>query len=132
MDGEGAGEQRPKTGPLPETVEHRPSGPATLVVGQSGGPTAVINSSLVGVLREARAQGVKRIYGMKHGIRGLLAGDLVDLTELPSEVLPALQATPSSALGSCRHRLAEADIPLALALLHEHGINYMVYIGGND
>jgi 6-phosphofructokinase 1 len=69
---------------------------------------------------------------MKHGIRGLLAGDLVDLTDLPSEVLPALQVTPSSALGSCRHRLAEADIPLALALLREHGINYMIYIGGND
>ena len=50
--------------------------PSTLIVGQSGGPTAVINSSLVGVLREARAQGIRRVYGMRYGIRGLLLGDL--------------------------------------------------------
>jgi 6-phosphofructokinase 1 len=109
--------------------EHAPS---TLIVGQSGGPTAVINSSLVGVLREARAQGIKRVYGMRYGIRGLLVGDLVDLSSLPPEVLPALQQTPSSALGACRYHLAEADISQALSILQEHGVHYMVYIGGND
>jgi 6-phosphofructokinase len=106
--------------------------PSTLIVGQSGGPTAVINSSLVGVLREARAQGIKRVYGMRYGIRGLLLGDLVDLSSLPVEVLPALQQTPASALGACRYHLTDADIPNALNLLQEHGVHYMVYIGGND
>jgi 6-phosphofructokinase len=117
-------------------MEHRQSEgagqPATLIVGQSGGPTAAINSSLVGVLREAKSQGIKRVYGMRYGIRGLLTGDLVDLSNLPNEVLPALQQTPSSALGGCRYRLTDADIPLALSTLQEHGIQYMVYIGGND
>src|SRR5438132_4202343 len=106
--------------------------PSTLIVGQSGGPTAVINSSLVGVLREARAQGIRRVYGMRYGIRGLLLGDLVDLSGLPTEVLPALQQTPASALGACRYHLTDADIPNALSLLQEHGVHYMVYIGGND
>jgi 6-phosphofructokinase 1 len=92
----------------------------------------VINSSLVGVLREAEKQGIRRIYGMRYGIRGLLAGDLVDLTNLPEEVLPILQRTPSAALGACRYHLTDADIPLALATLQEHGIHYMIYIGGND
>src|SRR5436305_10304183 len=106
--------------------------PSTLIVGQSGGPTAVINSSLVGVLREARAKGIKRVYGMRFGIRGLLTGDLVDLSSLPVEVLPALQQTPASALGACRYHLTDADVPNALNLLQEHGVHYMVYIGGND
>jgi ATP-dependent phosphofructokinase / diphosphate-dependent phosphofructokinase len=106
--------------------------PSTLIVGQSGGPTAVINSSLVGVLREARAQGIKRVYGMRYGVRGLLLGDLVDLSGLQPEVLPALQQTPASALGACRYRLTDADVPMALSLLQDHGVHYMVYIGGND
>src|SRR5437868_1266345 len=106
--------------------------PATLIVGQSGGPTSVINSSLVGVLDEARKQGIKRVYGMRYGIRGLLTGDLVDLTSLPNDVLPALQQTPSSALGACRYHLTDADVPQVLSILQEHGIHYMVYIGGND
>ena len=106
--------------------------PSTLIVGQSGGPTAVINSSLVGVLREARAQGIRRVYGMRYGIRGLLLGDLVDLSGLPVDVLPALQQTPASALGACRYHLTDPDIPNALSLLQEHGVHYMVYIGGND
>lgn len=106
--------------------------PSTLIVGQSGGPTAVINSSLVGVLREAKSQGIKRVYGMRFGIRGLLVGDLVDLSSLPVEVLPALQQTPSSALGACRYHLTDADVPQVLSRLQEHGVHYMVYIGGND
>jgi 6-phosphofructokinase len=106
--------------------------PTTLMVGQSGGATAAINSSLVGVLREAKAQGIKRIYGMRYGIRGLLSGDIVDLSSLPVDVLPALQQTPSAALGSCRYHLTDAEVPLALAALREHGVHHLVYIGGND
>jgi 6-phosphofructokinase 1 len=59
-------------------------------------------------------------------------GDLVDLSSLPVEVLPALQQTPASALGACRYHLTDADIPNTLSLLQEHGVHYMVYIGGND
>lgn len=110
----------------------RPGPPPTLIVGQSGGPTAAINSSLAGVLREAKAQGIRSIYGMRYGIRGLLSGDLLDLTSLPTDVLPALQHTPSAALGACRHRLTDADVQLVLSTLQEHGVQYMVYIGGND
>jgi ATP-dependent phosphofructokinase / diphosphate-dependent phosphofructokinase len=116
-------------------LEGRGSGaglPATLIVGQSGGATAAINSSLVGVIREARAQGIRRIYGMRYGVRGLLSGDLVDLSSLPNDVLPALQQTPSAALGACRYHLTDADVMQAMSTLREHGIHYMVYIGGND
>lgn len=109
-----------------------PAQPATLIVGQSGGATAAINSSLVGVIREAKAQGIKRVYGMRFGVRGLLSGDIVDLSSLSADVLPALQQTPSAALGSCRYHLADADVPAALSALREHGVQYMVYIGGND
>jgi 6-phosphofructokinase 1 len=109
-----------------------PAQPTTLIVGQSGGATAAINSSLVGVLREAKAQGIKRIYGMRYGIRGLLSGDIVDLTTLPVDVLPALQQTPSAALGSCRYHLTDAELPIALSVLREHGVHHMIYIGGND
>jgi len=109
-----------------------PTQPTTLIVGQSGGATAAINSSLVGVLREARAQGIKRIYGMRYGVRGLLSGDIVDLSALPLDVLPALQQTPSAALGACRYHLADADVGLVIDSLREHGVHYMVYIGGND
>src|SRR5688500_931360 len=116
-------EDRHKTGQL---------SPATLIVGQSGGATAAINSSLVGVLREARAQGIHRVYGMRNGILGLLSGDLLDLIDLPAEVLPDLQQTPSAALGSCRYHLTDADIPIVLTALQEHGVHFMVYIGGND
>jgi 6-phosphofructokinase 1 len=69
---------------------------------------------------------------MRNGIRGLLSGDLVDLSSLPNDVLPALQQTPSAALGACRYHLTDADIPQAISLLREHGVQYMVYIGGND
>jgi 6-phosphofructokinase len=112
--------------------DEAPPRPSTLIVGQSGGATAAINSSLVGVIREAKAQGIKRVYGMRYGIRGLLAGDIVDLSTLPLDVLPALQQTPSAALGACRYHLTDADVPIALSALREHGVHYMVYIGGND
>src|SRR5437588_13078263 len=100
-----------------DTVQQRDdSASSTLIVGQSGGPTAVINSSLVGVLREAKSQGIKRVYGMRFGVRGLLMGDLVDLSGLPTEVLPSLQQTPAAALGSCRYHLTDADLPHTLAI----------------
>jgi 6-phosphofructokinase 1 len=104
-----------------------------LVVGQSGGPTAVINASLVGVVQEAhRQEAVEGILGMRHGIEGLLREDLVDLRREPAETWERLRRTPSAALGSCRHKLSAADYETALRILRRHNIRYFIYIGGND
>ena len=77
------------------------------LVGQSGGPTAVINSSLAGVYETARACGAGRIYGMHYGIEGLLNEKLLDLDQLLGKALniELLKRTPSSYLGSCRYKL---------------------------
>src|SRR5215216_4365420 len=90
---------------------------STLVVGQSGGPTAAINASLAGVLRAAGMGGVSRVYGMRFGVEGLLAGDLVDLSQQPSSFLERLPRTPSAVLGSCRYRLLPPDLQRALDAL---------------
>ncbi len=105
----------------------------TLVVGQSGGPTAVINASLAGVVQEAlRHDVIEGVYGMVHGIEGLLREALVDLRRETAETIEGLKHTPSAALGSCRHRLSAADYAQALQVLRAHGIRYFMYIGGND
>lgn len=107
--------------------------PGNLLVGQSGGATAVINASLVGVIEAARAeQGVGTIVGMRHGIEGLLGEDLLDLSRQPAHLLALLRRTPSAALGTGRHRLRDAELDRALELLRRHNIRYFVYIGGND
>lgn len=105
-----------------------------LVVGQSGGPTAVINRSLLGVIRGALAAGasVGPILGLRHGIEGLLAGQVADLRQQSPDFLTTLADTPSSILGSCRYKLADADLDRALAALRKLGARYFLYIGGND
>lgn len=107
-----------------------------VLVGQSGGPTAVINASLVGVIeasQRARAAGrIGRILGMRFAIEGFLEGRTVNLTDLPTERLERLVATPSSALGSCRYKLTDDDLPRVLELLEKDNIRYLFYIGGND
>lgn len=104
-----------------------------LLVGQSGGPTAVINASLAGVIREAhRHEPITGIYGMRHGVEGLLREELVDLGAEPAETVDRLMHTPSAALGSCRRKLADAEYARLLAILRVHDIRYFLYIGGND
>jgi 6-phosphofructokinase 1 len=104
-----------------------------LVVGQSGGPTAVINASLYGVIREARRHAaIGGLYGMAHGILGMLNEELIDLRAQPAEVIEGLPHTPSAALGSCRKKLKEADYQRILQVLQAHDIRYFLYIGGND
>jgi 6-phosphofructokinase len=105
-----------------------------LVVGQSGGPTAVINRSLLGVIRGAMAAGdaVGPILGLRHGIEGLLSGSVADLRQQSPGFLTELADTPSSILGSCRYKLADADLDRALAALRQLGARYFLYIGGND
>src|SRR3990170_444 len=107
--------------------------PGTLVVGQSGGPTAVINASLAGVIQEAHRQAaVTGIYGMRHGIEGLLAGNLVDLGAEPPDTVELLKHTPAAALGSGRHKVTDDDYARLLGILRGHDVRYFCYIGGND
>ncbi|MGC4108073.1 MAG: diphosphate--fructose-6-phosphate 1-phosphotransferase [Thermomicrobiales bacterium] len=105
----------------------------TLLIGQSGGATAAINASLAGVIAAAQASGAfPRILGMLHGANGLMGADFMDLTGLDAATLDGLRRTPSSALGTSRRKLTEAELDPALDLLAAHGITAMVYIGGND
>lgn len=110
-----------------------------LLVGQSGGPTAVINSSLYGVAAEARLHPEKigTCYGMVNGIEGFLKGRVLDFDQaLPGEELKGLLTTPGAYLGSCRYKLPEdLDDPVYKKLFEkfeEMGIGYFLYIGGND
>ena len=105
-----------------------------LAVAQSGGPSMVINQSLAGVVLAAKAAGpaVGRILGARHGIDGILKGDFLDLRRLSPAKLEAIAATPSSALGSCRHKPTAEDCDKILAALLARGVGYFFYIGGND
>ena len=80
-----------------------------VIVGQSGGPTSVINSSLAGVFKTAKDRGANKVYGMLHGIKGLLDEQYVDLSEkIKTDIdIDLLKRTPSSYLGSCRYKLPE-------------------------
>ena len=103
------------------------------IIGQSGGPTAVINASLVGVVDGCRGQAdIGRVLGMRWGIEGLMAGQVVDLSAESKRTLTALRRTPSSALGSSRHKVTDADLPVILARLREFDVRYLFLIGGND
>ncbi len=104
-----------------------------ILVGQSGGATAVINASLVGVIEAARDSGqFGRILGLRHGIEGLFDGDLLPLHEADQEILDQVRRTPSAALGTGRYKLKEGDLDRVLARMKEEGITAFVYIGGND
>jgi len=104
-----------------------------LLVGQAGGATAVINSSLVGVIEEARhSERFDAIWGMRRGLEGALQGEFVDLTSLDSNTLASLAATPGAALGSSRHRMTDDDAEHVLDLCGRNDIRAFLYIGGND
>ncbi len=110
-----------------------------IIIGQSGGPTAVINSSLAGVFAAAKAEKINKIYGMVNGIDGLLKGNFIDLKEHinSKEDLELLKRTPSAILGSCRYKLPNAETDKKtyeklFQILNELEIGYFIYIGGND
>ena len=104
-----------------------------ILVAQGGGPTAVINQSLVGVTLEARRfQNVTRIYGALHGVRGIVDEDFLDLTQETSHNLELVAATPSSALGSTRDNPDMAYCRNIFEVLRAHEIELFFYIGGND
>ena len=110
-----------------------------VIVGQSGGPTAAINSSLAGVYRTAKDRGAKKVYGMLHGIQGLMQEKYIDLsdhikTELDAELL---KRTPAEFLGSCRYKLPaihedQSVYEKIFAILDKLDIEAFIYIGGND
>lgn len=104
-----------------------------LIMGQSGGPTAVINSSLCGVVQEAlRHSQITGVYGMVHGIQGLLKENIIDLSKEEPEVIQGLRGTPSAALGSCRYKLQEDEYDKIVQIFKKYNIRYFVYNGGND
>jgi 6-phosphofructokinase len=103
------------------------------IVGQSGGPTSVINSTLAGVIEGARRSGqIGRLFGMRFGIEGVLTSHLLDLDGYDRAATKKLQATPSSALGSSRLKLQEEHFEPILKQLKKFDIRYFFMIGGND
>ena len=109
-----------------------------LIVGQSGGPTSVINASLAGVYYEGKKKGFK-VYGMLNGIEGLLSEKIIDLDEYFSDPnnLELLKRTPSSFLGTCRFKMGSPEknkenYEKVFKILDKHSIDSFIYIGGND
>ena len=108
-----------------------------LLVGQSGGPTAVINSSLCGIINEAKSQNkIDKVYGMVNGIEGFLEDNILDLGNLTVDELNLLKTTPAAFLGSCRYKLPKDFTDETYRALFEkfqsQNIGYVLYIGGND
>lgn len=112
-----------------------------LLVGQSGGPTSVINASLAGVVQEAgRHECIEEIYGGANGIYGILNEDLIDINEQKAKTISGLRFTPAAALGTCRYKLdfkkkpeqAAKDMDRLFEVFQAHNIRYFFYIGGND
>ena len=109
-----------------------------LIVAQSGGPTAAINATLAGVIKEwlGKNNGAK-VYGSRFGVEGIIKENITDLTGLSEDELDKLMRTPASALGSCRYRLSdpkedETDFKRVLEVFKKYDIGHFVYIGGND
>ncbi|MGO8677816.1 MAG: 6-phosphofructokinase [Limisphaerales bacterium] len=112
-----------------------------LLVAQSGGPTAVINASLAGVIAEAgRHECIGEIYGGANGILGVLAEDLIDINDEKARAIAGLRYTPAAALGTCRHKIdfkkkpeqAARDMDRLFEVFQAHDIRYFIYLGGND
>ena len=112
-----------------------------LLVAQSGGPTAVINASIAGVIQEAgRNECIEEIYGGLNGIWGILREDLIDLNDEKAKAIEGLKHTPAAALGTCRYKLdfkknaaqAEKDMARLFDVFMAHNIRYFFYAGGND
>ena len=106
---------------------------ANAIVSQSGGPTGVINASLVGVIEQVvKHPGIDKLYGAVHAVSGIIKEDFVDLTNVSSETLEAVAASPSAALGSSRDKPDTAYCEKILEVFKKRDIEYFFYIGGND
>lgn len=108
------------------------------IIGQSGGPTSVINASILGAMQAALASDcITRVLGASHGIKGVLNDDLIDINKEDPAELELLRYTPSSALGSCRYKLADPKIDNTeykriLEIFKKYDVRYFFYNGGND
>ncbi len=108
------------------------------IIGQSGGPTSVINASAYGVIRTALDSGsITNVYGAEHGIKGVLADRLFDMSQEDAQELELLKYTPSSSLGSCRYKMKDpdeddTDYKRILEVFKKHDVRYFFYNGGND
>jgi len=103
------------------------------LIGQSGGPTCVINQSLVGLVEGAVGAGsIRNVYGAVHGIQGVLEGNLIDLGRESQETLEAVAATPCAALRSVRKKPTREECERVLGVFKAHDVRYFFYIGGND
>jgi len=106
---------------------------ANVLIAQSGGPTAVINNSIYGVIQESVVhKKIKEIYGAINGILGILNEELIDLRKEEPSTIQGLRRTPSSALGSCRYKLSAKDYERIMKVFKAHSIRYFFYTGGND
>lgn len=102
------------------------------IIGQFGGPTSVINSSLCGLIQEGlKSKKIKNVLGMRYGIQGFMNDEVIDLGKEAPQVIEGLRRTPSSALGSCRYILKQEDFPLIMTQLKKYNIRYFFLIGGN-
>ncbi|MBI9018992.1 MAG: diphosphate--fructose-6-phosphate 1-phosphotransferase [Phycisphaerae bacterium] len=103
------------------------------IIGQSGGPTSVINSSLCGLIQAAMKEAaIENVLGMRYGIEGFMQENIIDLASEDASIIEGLKSTPSSALGSCRYKLKDVDLPKVLEVLKKYNIRYIFLIGGND
>jgi 6-phosphofructokinase len=102
------------------------------IIGQSGGPTAVINKSLVGFIKEAVQADFDQVIGARHGLQGMLKKDFVDLSSLNESQLYGIGKTPAAALGSVRKKPTDNDIEQLVEIFEQEGIRNFFYIGGND
>lgn len=109
------------------------TGTVTAVVGQSGGPTAVINQSLVGVIQEIRrTKHIGNLLGARHGVRGVINEDFIDLDDAPDELLERVAITPAAALRSTRDKPDQAYCEKIFRTFAKNNVRYFFYIGGND
>jgi len=107
--------------------------PGAAVIGQAGGPTAVINQSLIGVIEGLRqSDAIKRILGARHGVRGMVGEQFVDLTDYSSDQCESIACTPAASLGSTRDKPNEEYCERIFEKLRKHDVRYFFYIGGND
>jgi len=103
------------------------------VIGQSGGPTAVINQSLVGVVQEVKkVANIQELLGARHGVRGIINNDFIPLKNVPDELLERIALTPAAALGSTRDKPDEAYCHKIFESFQKNNVRYFFYIGGND
>ena len=103
------------------------------LIAQSGGPTAVINNSISGLIKEAqRHPQIETIYGALYGIKGALEERLIDLGQESRHTIDGLRYTPGAALGSCRYKLKAGDYEKLLRIFKDYNIRYFFYVGGND